>query len=33
MKKLKKSLLTLTNGLESSTKKFFGGQNLGKNPP
>jgi hypothetical protein len=34
MKNLKKSLLTLTNGLKSSTekKKIFG-QNLEKKPP
>jgi hypothetical protein len=31
MKNLKKSLLTLTNGLENSTEKKFFGQNLKKN--
>jgi hypothetical protein len=32
MKKFKKSLLTLTNGLKSSTEKKFG-PNLEKKPP
>jgi hypothetical protein len=31
MKNFKKSLLTLTNNLKISTKKFFLGQNLEKN--
>jgi hypothetical protein len=33
MKNLKKSLLTLTNGLKSSTEKNFFGQNLEKKLP